>query len=783
LDYLECMQIHLSKTKTKFKKIMARCKQRNGLLNMTNSVVIVLVASLCVRSVSSNMYDVIEPHKQAPACGCADWSSLGNFTNALFAAGKVPANAGNSCAQPGKVVNTYTLGSWCYCKNTSDTVTQKAPPSDHPYDGQLFLFQDLASSRYVSFASADSPPGVATGGSEWMRVNYPQTEAVPILMKAVVGKPNTYTLFNDWSDKQDQYYFSFTWDFNWVRSIYDETDAMPVELVIAGQGKGDGVFKMKNQWPTGNYGYLGYGDSPYWLSANVTEAQAMTVKLIPTTAPPPNLKWGYCTSTKAVPEQVNVQAATADTVVISFVTFEETMPTSPPIAMVRLAGSTNSFDNITGVTHTHVTATKDRTYYMHFVKVTALQPRQAYEYSVKSGGAGATASDTFSFRAHYASGITSIALYGDMGVYEWNNMANLYQECVVDKTVDMVIHMGDHAYNEGESDEERGDAYMSAFQPTLANCPWMPIVGNHEYYDGAELGRYLNQTWEGWGKIPGGPAKDSSALGMFLATGNKYSSGSHGSLPSGTSRFFSADIGLVHLVAIDLNSYYGVDPCGPACQQAQLVWLKQDLAAANANRAAVPWVVVMSDYPFYCTGCYAKQVPAQWYESAEAERHGNVNHTLIDAMDDSLKSNGKALRASSDASIAALMPIIQASGVDMYLAGHWHYYESLWPAQNGATGSGGAPIQKNFINPKTTVHVTTGNGGPPGADTFNEDCPGPDCGSIKATRVQSNAFGYGKLIAHNATHLEYKQILNNDSSVFDMFMLIQQQHGPFPPNV
>ena len=35
---------------------------------------------------------------------------------------------------------------------------------------------------------------------------------------------------------------------------------------------------------------------------------------------------------------------------------------------------------------------------------------------------------------------------------------------------------------------------MQAWQPVLANCPWAPVVGNHEYYDGAELYRYLNQA-------------------------------------------------------------------------------------------------------------------------------------------------------------------------------------------------------------------------------------------------------------------------------------------------
>ena len=134
---------------------------------------------------------------------------------------------------------------------------------------------------------------------------------------------------------------------------------------------------------------------------------------------------------------------------------------------------------------------------------------------------------------------------------------------------------------------------------------------------------------------------------------------------------------MIHLVAIDLNVYYGVDPCGSYCANAQKEWLKADLAAANANRAAVPWVVVMSHYPFYCTGCDNKQVPAKYYESAAAEYHGNGNITAAKAMmanelekSPELGSSWmKTLRGSSDEAIAELMPIIHAGGVDLYLAG------------------------------------------------------------------------------------------------------------------
>ena len=126
----------------------------------------------------------------------------------------------------------------------------------------------------------------------------------------------------------------------------------------------------------------------------------------------------------------------------------------------------------------------------------------------------------------------------------------------------------------------------------------MPVVGNHEFYDGAELGRFLNQTWEGWGPIAGGDVKSAttdkaatvadldgrstatSALGAFLSTGNFHALARHHhpsdhqmskvddaprlprqAHPSNTSRYFSLDYGLIHFVALDLNVRFTLFSC------------------------------------------------------------------------------------------------------------------------------------------------------------------------------------------------------------------------------
>jgi phosphodiesterase/alkaline phosphatase D-like protein len=44
----------------------------------------------------------------------------------------------------------------------------------------------------------------------------------------------------------------------------------------------------------------------------------------------------------------------------------------------------------------------------------------------------------------HAHSSAQVDVFGDMGVYTWNNMANMYEANQKEET-DLVIHMGDHA--------------------------------------------------------------------------------------------------------------------------------------------------------------------------------------------------------------------------------------------------------------------------------------------------------------------------------------------------
>ena len=490
----------------------------------------------------------------------------------------------------------------------------------------------------------------------------------------------------------------------------------------------------------------------------------------------------YCVSAEGVPEQVNVQLAAPDTVVVAFVTFEASVPAGPPEALVgRASGGLAPVEAGAGsVTHAYVTPSGEREYLMHFVTLRGLEARGTYFFKVRSGAPNATWSGEFAFRAPYGAGdgnaTTRIAIFGDMGIYSWNNMANLKADAA-SGAIDLVVQMGDHSYNMGGEDERRGDAYMEAYEEILTQVPWLPVVGNHEFYDGDELRRYLNQTDGSVVAFPasnplvaGAASTAESALGRLLATGNHHGLGTHGGTPSGTSRWYSADFGLVHLVGLDLNMYNGVDTCGETCRRAQLAWLEKDLRAATANRARVPWIVAFSHYPLYCSNC-PKPGPeggAQdpWWQSETCEFMGHS--PTCATWDAAGPPPRRADSPQNDDMVPDFEPLFFKYGVDVYASGHIHDYEWIYPTYNAT------PVAKNFSYPKAPVHLVTGNGGPPTASSFDKVEP--------YSHSHSTIFSYTRLVVHNATHMTWIQVANSDSRVIDELTIVQDAaHAPFSP--
>jgi hypothetical protein len=139
------------------------------------------------------------------------------------------------------------------------------------------------------------------------------------------------------------------------------------------------------------------------------------------------------------------------------------------------------------------------------------------------------------------------------------------------------------------------------------------------------------------------------------------------------------------------------------------------------------------------------------------------------ATDGECNSEAEALRYGQLGLFYGLEPLLQQYGVDLVFAGHTHHYEVTWPVVKGAA------TQKDYLNPKATVHVQSGIAGTgPGGDPF--DVPQEDWERI---RDKSFSPSYGKIVFHNATHLTYEQRFCANSSAFDSFTIEQQRHGAF----
>merc|ERR1711871_1375364 len=485
----------------------------------------------------------------------------------------------------------------------------------------------------------------------------------------------------------------------------------------------------------------------------------------------------YCQPPEGIPEQINLQFAAPGVVVASFVTFDRTFdPSSPSKPEAMMAPEGQEMQSVLGVSHRYDKLSKvyAGNYTFHFIKFAGLKAGQRYQYKVRSGLSGGAWSATFVFRGPVSSekaASTRWAAYGDMGHSHYNCMGNIRQDCAAGK-IDAVLHMGDHAYDMGNGGDRRGDAYMNAFQPAIAGCPWIPVIGNHETNDGDNTERFLNMTFgeAGYQSLSSLRSTATTALGDFLTKTTLLGAGAHSGVPSNTSQYFAVNLGLAHIIGIDLNSAALIAP-----GSAQYEWLVRDLEAVDRN--VTPWVFVTSHFPLYhATAALNLNASAAYYTGEAAEAYSASGHEFqprrCDAMSGGCEASVGELFGSLQSS---LDPLLAKYKVDVYNSGHVHDYSSTWPicydvankTSDVCRGSDGKPIH-SFVNPKGTVHVTEGNGGVPGV-----------IGNSTLTKLSSPAWGrahgtggaYGRWTAKDATTLIYEHVQNNGGKVTDTWTI------------
>ncbi|MBR58424.1 MAG: hypothetical protein CMH54_10435 [Myxococcales bacterium] len=189
--------------------------------------------------------------------------------------------------------------------------------------------------------------------------------------------------------------------------------------------------------------------------------------------------------------------------------------------------------------------------------------------------------------------------------------------------------------------------------------------------------------WPTMGNHEGKTSTSASESGPYYDAYVLPRAGEAGGLPSGTEAYYSFDYANIHFVVLDSHqSSRDVD--GP-----MLTWLQEDLEATDQE-----WLIAYWHHPPYSKGTH------------DSDTEG----ALIDMRENAL-------------------PILEAAGVDLVLAGHSHIYERSYlvngaydtpttaeghilDSGNGQPGGDGPYIKKTGLNPNDgAVYIVAGHGG------------------------------------------------------------------------
>ncbi|XP_030641288.1 acid phosphatase type 7 [Chanos chanos] len=289
-----------------------------------------------------------------------------------------------------------------------------------------------------------------------------------------------------------------------------------------------------------------------------------------------------------------------------------------------------------------------RKMYIHRVILTQLVPGTAYLYHC---GSDSGWSDLFYFtalRETWTDG-PRFALFGDMGNENPQSLARLQKETQAG-IYDIILHIGDFAYDMHEDDGKIGDEFMRQVESIAAYVPYMTCPGNHE--EAYNFSHYRNRF-----SMPG----DTESL------------------------WYSWNVGPAHIISFSTEVYFYLG-YGLELLFKQYSWLKNDLEEANRpeNRAVRPWIITMAHRPMYCSN---------------------------DDKDDCTKFESYVRLGRNDTTPVApgLEDLFYRYGVDLELWAHEHTYERLWPVYGFKVFNGST--EEPYVNPKAPVHIITGSAG------------------------------------------------------------------------
>ncbi|KAI0129758.1 acid phosphatase AphA [Xylariales sp. AK1849] len=503
------------------------------------------------------------------------------------------------------------------------------------------------------------------------------------------------------------------------------------------------------------------------------------------------------------------------------------------------SNSTTLDGKVTGISHSYdrtppcsEVAVTQCSQYFHDVQIDNLEADTTYYYKISAAN-GTTASDTLRFTTGRAAGNSkpfTVAVLNDMG---YTNAGGTYQQLLKaasgDESIAFAWHGGDLSYADdwysgilpcaddwpvcynGTSTELPGDGPIPSeylvplpdgevadqggpqggdmsvlyesnwdlWQQWTNNLttkiPYMVLPGNHEAacaeFDGPdnELSAYLDDD------ETNSTAPESTLTYYSCPPSQRnYTAYQHrfrmpGTETGGVGNFwYSFDYGLAHFVSLNGETDYPYSPEWPFVRDLsgeetkplenetavndsgpfgavngswkvnenyeQIRWFEKDLA--SVNRTKTPWLIVMSHRPMYST------------ETSSYQK--NMRNAFEGLM---LKY-----------------------GVDLYLSGHIHWYERLWPmGANGTIDYGSVATGKNdtyYTNPGVSMtHIINGMAG--NIESHSTLDEGESLANITAV-LDDEHYGFSKLSVVNAHELKWQFVRGDGGLIGDELTLLKK---------
>ncbi|XP_006813616.1 acid phosphatase type 7-like [Saccoglossus kowalevskii] len=286
------------------------------------------------------------------------------------------------------------------------------------------------------------------------------------------------------------------------------------------------------------------------------------------------------------------------------------------------------------------------TQYIHRVLLTKLIPGKHYKYHC---GCAEGWSAVYSFTAMPSETNWSprFAVYGDLGNVNAQSLGALQKE-TQKGFYDVILHVGDFAYDFDFNNSRTGDEFMRQIEPIAAYIPYMVCPGNHE--KAYNFSHYKNRF----------------SMPNFENSLNQW---------------YSWNIGPAHIISFSTEVYFFIN-YGFEQIINQWNWLINDLKEATKpeNRAKRPWIITMGHRPMYCS---------------------NNDHDDCTRFESIIRTGyfGKY----------GLEDLFYKYGVDLEFWAHEHTYERLWPVYNLTVYNGS--VDAPYTNPKAPVHIITGSAG------------------------------------------------------------------------